>query len=163
MGEECCGMPAPTPEHAKIQKNVGVWDVDMKHFMEPGKPPLDTKGVETTSALGPFWTVGVYQCSFMGQPFEGRSTLGYNPRTKRYISTWVDCMMPHLYVLEGNYDSSGRVLTMTGEGPSMHGPELTTWKSVCEHISDDEMLFRMFIEGEHGEYKIMESRYHRRK
>ena len=43
-------FPKPGPEHAQLQQFAGTWDAAIKAFMEPGKPPVEFKGVETITA-----------------------------------------------------------------------------------------------------------------
>ena len=52
----------------------------------------------------------------MGMPFQGRATLGYDPKREIYESTWIDTMNPHLYVFRGRKNDAG-VLELTGEAP----------------------------------------------
>ena len=48
----------------------------------------------------------------MGAPFVGRATLGYEPHTGKYVSTWIDSMSPVLFMLtrqaEGRHDHDSR-------------------------------------------------------
>lgn len=158
-----CQMPSPTPHHAKLLEQVGTWEVATKHFMEPGKPPMEGKAVDHVTAVGGFWTVSRFETTMFGQPFVGHATLGYRPEAGKYVMTWVDSMSPFLFVMEGDFDASGTVLTLTGKGPSMAGPELTDWKSVMVCESPNRQILRMSMMTPMGEFQFMENTYTRQK
>ncbi len=160
--DQPCKMPEPTPQHARMMESVGTWDVKAKHFMEPGKPPMEATAVERIDAVGGFWVVSRYDSNIMGQPFVGHGTMGYSPERRAYFMTWIDSMSPFCFQFEGNYDASGKVLTMKSKGPDMQGG-MTDWRSVTEHKDKDHIVFKMFMMTPHGEMQLMENAYTRRK
>lgn len=161
MSQEC-EMPQPGPEHAKILEGVGTWDVSCKYFMEPGAPPLESKAVDTVTALGGFWTVGRFVGEFMGQPFYGMSSMGYDPMTKKYRTTWIDSISPAIFILDGEFDGSGKVLKTAGKGPDMQGG-MTDYRMESDYRSKNEMVMRMFISMGGQDCLMMEHTYRRRK
>ena len=50
-------MPKPTAEHEWLQKFVGEWEADVEMIMEPGKPPMKSKGSNRDRMLGGFWLI----------------------------------------------------------------------------------------------------------
>ena len=44
---------------------------------------------------------------------------------KKYVGTWVDSMMNHLWEYEGTVDDSGKKLTLEADGPSFSQPGKT--------------------------------------
>lgn len=154
-----CPMPEPTAQHHKLLEQVGTWDVKSKHYMEPGKPAVEGTAVDRVTAVGPFWTVSRYESTFFGQPFVGQCTMGYLPEKECFVMTWVDSMAPFLFVMEGNFDAAGKVLTMTGKGPSMAGPGLVDWKSTMIIKDKDHQVLKMSM----GGFEFMENTYTRRK
>jgi hypothetical protein len=164
MSEQPCEMIPPGTEHQKLLEGVGQWNVKCKTFMAPGAPPMESDATDTVVAVGGFWTVSDFKTTLgpMG-PFHGMCTMGYDQRAKKYVMTWIDSMSSHLFVMDGGYDKSGKILTLTGMGPSMMSPELVNWKSVTEMVSKDEMIMKMYVESPHGDMQILENRYTRRK
>lgn len=123
-------FPKPGKEHEWLKQLDGKWDVAGKFFMDPAQPPVEIKGSESTNLeLGGFWLKGHFKGEFLGKKFEGRSVTGYSPMKKKYVGTWVDNFMPHLFVMEGSMDDAGKVLTMTGEGfdPATGKPAKEKW------------------------------------
>jgi hypothetical protein len=50
-------LPKPDPEHDWLQQFVGKWETDMECCMEPGKPPMKSKGAESVRPIGGFWII----------------------------------------------------------------------------------------------------------
>src|SRR5688572_26440804 len=65
-------------------------------------------------------------------------TLGYDPRTTRFVGTWVGSMMTHLWVYEGVLDATERVLTLNADGPDMSAEgKIAKYQDIIELRSDD--------------------------
>jgi hypothetical protein len=86
-------QPKPGKAHALLARDAGTWDCNIKMFFQgPSGPPAEFKGVEVNKLV----SGGLYlQTSFtypMGGrgAFEGHSLMGYDPRSKKYVGTWVD-------------------------------------------------------------------------
>lgn len=161
MNEEC-SIPEPSKEHELIVKSVGVWDVKCRFFMAPDQPPLESEGVDTIGAIGPFWSVGRFEADFMGMPFSGASQLGYLPKESCFVSTWIDSMSTFLFTLKGQYDESAKILNVTGEGPNPGDGELIPQRVEHEFVDDNHHKMRMYMTLEHGEVKSFEMDYTRR-
>lgn len=110
--------PQATEEHKEIMKGVGEWEGTLTMSM-PGAPAEPIKATETVTAIGEFWTQGKFQCDFMGQPFMGSGTTGYDPAKKKFVGTWIDSMTTEMFIMEGTMDPKTKVLTMNWEAPSM--------------------------------------------
>ena len=159
--EHDCAMPQPTAEHGALKETVGTWNVDCTYFIGPDEE-TKVQAKETVEAVGAFWTVSLFQSEMMGAPYTGRCTMGYDSRSGKWIATWVDSMMPHLYVMEGEYDEAGRVLTMISEGPAPGTGDLTQYRSTFEKLEDGNRRFEMFVTlpeaGEHKMFTYIHSR-----
>ena len=153
-------MPQPGPEHEMLKKDVGTWDATVEMFMDPGGAPGVSKGTETVSMLGGFWQVSEFKSEMMGQPFEGRGAMGYDPAKKKYVGTWVDSMTPGYYTTEGTYDPATKTLTATMEGPGPDGAIAKT-KETTEWKDADTRVFTMY--GPDAKSVMMRITYKRRK
>jgi hypothetical protein len=141
--------PKPGPEHEHLKKLEGTWDATIK-FMGG-----ESKGTMTYKMdLGGFWLLSNFQADFGGQKFQGRGADGYDPIKKKFVGAWIDSMSPSLMVSEGTLDKSGKVLTMTGEGPGMDG-KMTKMKMVSEMKDDDNVIFTMSSPGKDGKDQVM--------
>jgi len=149
-------MPAPVKEHEWLQKFVGEWVADTDIFMEPGKPPVKSKGVETVKAVGGFWIVGEGTGECMGMTMQNRLTLGYSPEKKKYIGSWIDSMTSTFWTYEGTVDASGKILTLEAEGPCPMKPgTLSKFREVTEFKSPDHRVFSSSILGDDGKWTTM--------
>jgi hypothetical protein len=128
--------------------------------MEPGQPPMEAKATETVELVGEFWTLSKYETNFMGMPFVGRATLGYEPHTGKWVSTWIDSMAPVLFHFTG--EKKGDTITMEGEAFSCMTNSVLKHKTVQKAISKNEYLFEMFCTMPDGnEIKMMTHHYTR--
>jgi hypothetical protein len=155
------GMPQPGPEHELLKKDVGAWDATSEMFMGgPGSAPTVSKGTETVRMVGGFWQVSDFAAEMMGQPFEGRGAMGYDPAKKKYVGTWIDSMTPGYYTVEGTYDAATKTLTATMEGPDPSGAIVKT-KETTEWKDADTRVFTMYDAD--GKTVSMRITYKRRK
>lgn len=153
-------MPQPTPEHARLQEAIGTWDVKGKFYMDPSAPPMESTGEETVEGLGGFWVVGRYESDFMGFPFHGRGTFGFDPWNREYVSTWIDSMSPAFYHLKGRRD--GDVITMEGPGVDPGTGAPVRYRTV-ETATKDRRDFSMFLVKDDGtEHRLFDMEYVRR-
>jgi hypothetical protein len=149
-------MPAPEKEHEWLAQLAGEWAAEGEMFMEPGKPPIKNKGVETARAIGGFWIVAEHKMDFMGQPMTGILTLGYDAEQKKYLATWIDSMTGHLWKYDGTVDAAGKALTLTARGPCPDRPgKLSTFKEVIEVKDKDNKTFTSSIQNEDGTWTVM--------
>ena len=157
-------LPTPGPEQEVFKNDVGVWDAEVESFMEPGQPPTISKGTETSTLLGGLWLVSQFKSEWMGQPFEGFGTLGYDSARKKYVGTWVDSMSIGYSIVEGSFDPAKKTLTAWMEGPDLSG-NVTRMKETTEWKDADTRIFTMYApqaQGE-GERVSMRITYRRRK
>lgn len=160
------GLPTPaTPEHAWLRQLLGEWTFESQCAGEPGQEPQRFHGRETVHALGELWVVG----QGVGEtPGGGNAdmmiTLGFDPKRKRFVGTWCGSMMSHLWVYEGELDTSGKILKLIAHGPSFTDPEKTTrYEDSIEIVSEDHRILRSKTEGVGGEWmQFMEAHYRRR-
>jgi hypothetical protein len=161
--------PKPGKPHELLASDAGTWDCEVKMFLRgPQAPPTEFKGVEVNKLV----SGGLYlQSSFtyaMGNRggFEGHSLMGYNPRTKKYVGTWVDNFTSVPSEIDGEYDEKSKTLTIhstvvDGQGNEMKSKNTTTW------LDDSKKQFAAFLiveaEGKNMEVKLMEMTATKRK
>ena len=112
-------MPKPSAEHKIVMADVGTWSVKGKLFM--GGSEQEFTGKETVRNVGKFWTVSNYSATMFGQPFVGSSTTGYDPKTKKFVGSWVDSMQPHATHMVGTFDKATKTMTYKTKGIGMDG------------------------------------------
>jgi hypothetical protein len=113
--------------------------------------------------LGGLWLVEDFTGDFGGMSFHGRGMTSYDAAKKKYVMVWVDSFTTDVSVLEGTFDASGKIQTMTGE---MAGPGGAKMKVtiITEHKDKDNAVMTMRGPGPDGkEMEMMKVSYTRRK
>jgi hypothetical protein len=141
------GLPQPGKEHEILKQLEGTWEATVKMPGAPGQPAMESKGEETNKLrCGGLWLISDFKSAFAGQPFEGHGIYGYDSTKKKYTSVWVDSMETYILHSEGTLDTSGKILTLKGEGPDGKG-KLTKWKMTDEFKDQDTRVFTMAMDG----------------
>ena len=161
--QEGIEFPQPGEEHKHLAQEAGVWDADVKFWMDPSAEPQVSKGVETNTMVGGFWMVSEFKSQMLGQPFTGHGQYGYDPVKKKYVGTWVDSMTPHLSILEGEVNEKGE-LVMISKAIDFMTKQESTSKMISRMNDDGTRHFEMHAPIGEGEWmKVMEIHYTKRK
>jgi hypothetical protein len=151
-------VPAPLPQHAVFQKDVGTWDAECVFRM--GGPEQRSTGVMTSRLIaGGKWLVSDFRNPDTG--FEGHGVYGYDPTRGKYVGTWVDLVSPGVHALEGDWDPERKVMTMTAVSSGPDGKPMTM-REVTEVVSPARQVFRAFVPTPAGEHEIMTITYSKR-
>ncbi|RPI27155.1 MAG: DUF1579 domain-containing protein [Acidobacteria bacterium] len=163
--QEMCMKVEPQAEHQWLQKLAGTWTSECEAMMEPGKPSEKVTWTETVRSLGGIWIIAEGQGETPGGNATTMMTLGYDPQKKRFVGTFVASMMTNMFVYEGALDSTGKVLRLDTEGPSMTGDgKIAKYQDIMEIKSDDHRVLTSQILTDDGNWvKFMEANYRRTK
>jgi hypothetical protein len=151
-----CADEAPKPsvpvkEHQLLKQFVGEWD-------------LDIKGTSNARMLGELWLVAEMKMGPTNMPITAMLTIGYDPKSKKYIGTWIDSMTNFLWKYEGSFDAAGKVLTMEAEGPNPLNPgKMSKYKDVYEFKDKDHQVLTSFMQSENGTWNKFSTASFRRK
>ena len=154
----------PQKEHEWLGRLVGEWTYENESDMGPDKPKMKFRGTETVRSLGGLWILGEGQGDMPGGGCANMIiTLGFDPRTSRFVGTWVGSMMTHLWVYDGTLDAAGRVLTLNAEGPSFVSEgKMAKYQDVITMIADDHRTLTSRTQGEDGTWhEFMRAHYRR--
>ncbi len=128
------GAISPGEPHKRLARMAGDWTITNKAWMDPSQPPLESTGtMHGEMILGGRYIQTTWLGSFMGMPFEGRGTEGYDNMTKQYVSSWVDNMGTGILYSTGTCEDGGSKCTMKGDmtdpmtGKSSYMKTVTTW------------------------------------
>lgn len=161
-------MPKASPpenEHAWLMQLVGEWESESEMLTAPGQPPMKSRGTESTRAIGDLWIVSEFKGEMpTGGSMTALLTLGFDPKKKKFVGTWVDSVMNHLWVYEGTLDATGKVLTLETEGPNMLDPGKTArYRDVIEIKSKDLRTLTSSARGDDGAWTTFVTAQVRRK
>jgi hypothetical protein len=157
-------LPPPQKEHEWLKQLEGEWETEAEARLEPGKPPMKSKGTESVRTVGGFWVVAENKFTAFDTPCTGVMTLGYDVMKKKYVGTWIDSMNSHLTNYEGTVDEAGKTLTLLAEGPDSTTPgKLSKFKDVIEMKSKDHKVLTSSIQGDDGKWVTFLTVNYRRK
>lgn len=138
---------SPGPEHKNLARMVGDWTFTNKMWMDPSAPPSEGSGtMHAEMILGGRYVHAVWKGDFMGMPFEGHGTEGYDNLTKKYVSSWVDNMSTAIMYSTGTCEQGGKVCTQTSA--EMLDPmtgKMTSARSVVTWTNDNSFTMVMYM------------------
>lgn len=153
IAQEQPEFPGPEKEHQLLKRFVGEWETTSKGSMGTDSPPMECSGTIESRMIGEFWVVNEMQGTPQGMPMRGMQTIGYDPAKKKYVGTWVDSMMNHLWLYEGTIDESGNKLTLEAEGPDfMADGKLTKFRDAYEFRTPDHIIVTSSMLGKDGQW-----------
>lgn len=154
-------MPTPSEEHKLVMQDVGDWTIKGKMLMPTGFQNF--KGEEKVVSIGKFWTVSHYSSDAMGG-LKGSATMGFDPKTKKFVGTWVDSFMPAVTRMKGTYDKKTKTMTYETVGTGMDGKPMPG-RIIIKHKDENSHTFTMMHKDPTGQtddlVKTMEMTYTR--
>jgi hypothetical protein len=149
----------PGEMHKHIAKMAGDWTFTNKMWMAPDQPPAESTGtMHAETILGGRYVQSVWKGNFMGQPFEGRGTEGYDNVSKQYVSSWIDNMGTGIMLSTGTCENGGKKCTVVGDSSDPMSGGKMTMKSVMTWVDDNTFKNEMYGKDPASgqEYKMME-------
>lgn len=155
---------APQKEVQALTQWAGEWTSEAEIYMEPGKPPVKSKGWEKSRMIGPHWLVSEGESDLMGMKYNALTTIGYDPQKKKYIGTTVDSFSSHMHKYEGGFDATGKILTFEGETPNPTNPaQMAKMREVYELKTPDHKIFKTSMQAPDGQWTPLVTISFRRK
>lgn len=150
-----------TPEHAWLKQLHGAWTSDTQCGADPVADRMTI--AERGEPLGDYWIVIAQQGTSPHGKWSSQITLGYDAEQSKFVGTYVGSMMPMIWHYEGTLDASGKVLTLTSQGPRFDGkPGVGTYHDIIEIVGPDEWVFRSELQQDDGTWKEFMRGSHRR-
>lgn len=154
----------PGEAHKLMASWDGTWTGDITMWMAPGQEPIKSTGTATNKmVLGGRYQISNNTGDFMGMPLEGMSALAYDNIKKVFISTWIDNFGTGIMVLEGPWDSTSKIMNLTGKmvDPGI-GKEVDV-RETFRVVDENNTIMEMYGNGPNGkEMKTMEIKYKRK-
>jgi hypothetical protein len=155
----------PDDNHRWLHRLVGEW----KYEMDSPEPGKKITARERVRKLGDLWVVGESEMPMPdGSPGQAIITLGYDPKKRKFVGTWVGTMMPNLWVYEGELDPAGRVLTLDCEGPRFDekgtpsAADTSRYRDAIELHDDGRRTLTATVLGDDGVWKTFMTANYRR-
>ena len=113
--------------------------------------------------------LGIVLCEGRGEsPGGGTSnmlmTLGYDPKKKSFVGTFIGSMSSYMWIYEtGTLDATESALTFECDGPDFeHEGKLKRYRDTIEWKSDDHRVLRAQVQGDDGTWTEMMTSHYRR-
>lgn len=158
-------LPQPTKQHQWLHRLVGDWSFEGECNMGPDQPAIKNTGSETVRSLGGLWTIGEGVGAMPGGgECTSIMTLGYDPRTERFVGTFIASVMTHLWPYNGTLDAAGNKLTLDSEGPSFADDgTMAKYQDIIEFVNDDHRILSSQFMGPDGKWVPFMKAHYRRK
>lgn len=154
----------PTAQHQWLDQLVGEWDFESSGMSGEGEAPATGKGTMDVQSLGGLWILGDGRMEMNGGSMRAVLTLGYDEGKQRYVGTWIDSVLAHMWRYEGQLDATGRILPLEAEGPSFTEPGAkATFRDTIEIVGPDHWRMSSSMKNKDGSWTtFMTADYHRR-
>jgi len=154
----------PGPSHKVLDAKVGKWSAKVK-MISPDSPPTESAGTsEVKWIMDGRYLQDTYTGDFMGQPFHGMGTTGFDIMKKKYVGTWIDSMSTAIAMSEGTYDAAKKTFTYSGESPDPMAGKYVKSRTVETWTDADHWTMQYYSPGPDGkELMSMEIQYSRAK
>lgn len=157
------GQAGSDAQHEVLKMDVGVWQAQTKLFAGPGEPEM-SEGVERNRMIGDSWLVSNFKGEFAGMDFTGHGTTGFDAKTKKYVTHWVDSMSAYRSIMTGTYDNDSKTMTFVGNAHDPDGNPVKS-KNVIVYKDDGSRVLTMYSQmpGSEELTKTMEIVYTKKK
>ncbi|HSB09943.1 MAG TPA: DUF1579 family protein [Blastocatellia bacterium] len=109
-------LAKPGPEHKQLESLVGTWDMEVKYWTQPGKPPMTVKGqCQNKMILGGRFLLSEAKSGEGMTAVENTIITGFDRRHKKFTTVALDTMGTYWVTAAGPYDASRKAIVMYGE------------------------------------------------
>jgi len=148
----------PGEMHKWLESQDGKWDAELFFWMAPDQSagPPSKATVENKMVLGGRYQESVYKGTMMGMPFEGHGTMAFDNAKKKFINTWIDNSGTGLMYMEGPYDETTKIITMSGKMIDPSTGKDCEMRQELKSTDDKHQVLTMYTTKNGKEFKSME-------
>jgi hypothetical protein len=144
---------ATTKEHELLKRFVGSWESNSTTVAGPGQAAIKCRAKLNGRMLGGLWVVTESTNDMGGMKIEAVQTIGYDPEKKKYVGTWVDSVMNHLWRYEGSVDLKTKALTLEADGPHFSEKGKTSrYREIYDFKSDEVIAVESQVRADDGRW-----------
>lgn len=148
-------LGTPGEPHRKLARIAGTWKTTGKTWAAPGAQPMEMSGTSSQEMiLGGRYLLQDENVDMPGYPFTGIAITGFDNRTSRYFTAWIDSMGTGMALFEGTASPDGKIITMENESEDPVRGQVKT-RIVTRYIDNDHYDFRMTTVNTDGSEDVM--------
>lgn len=116
MQQAMMAYAQPGTMHQLLANNVGEWTASTTMWMAPNTQPIkNTASTTNVMIMNGLYEQSTHTANFMGMPFSGISTTGYDNARKVFVNTWIDNMGSGVMYSEGKYNETKKCIEFKGK------------------------------------------------
>lgn len=167
--QEYLQLAIPGPEHELLKKMVGQWDLAIEFWSDPSAASVISAGTADHGLILGDRFLECHSESGMGlAAMEAIIVIGFDRRVKKYTYIGFDTWGTYYITAAGTGDSTGKVLTLSGEDYDPIMLFTQKYDIVITFESDDkfksELIFKNpELTGGADRFKMIEITYNRKK
>lgn len=153
---------------SEMQKMMSAWDGEWNEsitmWSTPGADPQQMKATCVNKMIvGGRYQESKHTGDFMGMPFEGIGTTGWDNAGKYFVSSWVDNFGTGMIYMEGTWDENNKSMKLAGKMTDPMTGKSTNIRQVMKIIDDNNQMMEQFVEKDGKDFKNMEIKFTRNK
>lgn len=134
----------PGAMHQILANNAGEWTASTTMWMAPNTQPIkNTASATSVMIMNGLYEQSTHIANFMGMPFSGISTTGYDNARKVFVNTWIDNMGSGVMYSEGKYNETKKCIEFKGK---------MTCPVTCKAVEFSETI--TFIDADHQKLEM---------
>ena len=155
----------PGPGQARLEPMVGTFNVKIRSWVAPNKPPVESTAVSVSVwVLGHRYIQSMLSGSVLNEPFDGIGYTAYDNVSKTYQTAWMDSGSTGMTWYRGGFDGATKSARMKATVPNALTGKPTPLELRMSIADNGDHMTELWGQGEGSAmFKMMELRYTRAK
>jgi hypothetical protein len=155
----------PGEGQKKLEFMVGTFDVKIRTWVDPSKPPFESTATSvTTWVLGNRYVQQMLAGDINGQPWSGIGYAGFDNVSKKYVATFMDSDSTGMEWYTGTMDADGKLAKLTATIYDAVSGKPTTVEMRLSIAANGDHITELWQGDRRGKMsKVMELQYTRTK
>jgi hypothetical protein len=155
----------PGPGQARLEPMVGTFNVKIRSWVAPNKPPVESTAVSVSVwVLGHRYIQSMLSGYVLNEPFDGIGYTAYDNVSKTYQTAWMDSGSTGMTWYRGGFDGATKAARMKATVPNALTGKPTPLELRLSIADNGDHMTELWGQGEGSAmFKMMELRYTRAK
>ena len=155
----------PGPGQARLDPMVGTFNVKIRSWVAPNKPPVESTAVSVSVwVLGHRYIQSMLSGYVLNEPFDGIGYTAYDNVSKTYQTAWMDSGSTGMTWYRGGFDGATKSARMKATVPNALTGKPTPLELRLSIAENGDHMTELWGQGEGSAmFKMMELRYTRAK